>query len=246
MNPDVYARMAAMQEHHWWFRARREILAALIATLRLPPAARLLDLGAGTGANLAMLEAFGHVAAMEADPYARSFAAAATGLSVQPGTLPDDVPFAPGSFDLICLLDVLEHVENDAGALQRIETLLAPGGRVLVTVPAYGWLWSKHDETHQHHRRYTVARLRALAHGAGLRVVRDGYFNTLLFPLIALIRLLGRLTGRSSGDDERVPSPLVNRVLYTVFSMERHLIPTLGLPFGTSAFAVIARASDPR
>lgn len=231
-----------MQARHWWFVGRRRILSEIIAQLPLPPRAEILEIGCGTGGNLAMLAAFGQVRAMEYDQRACAMARELTGMEIATGGLPEPVPFPDGAFDLVCLLDVLEHIEDDRAALARAARLLKPDGRLLVTVPAYGWLWSGHDTAHHHVRRYTATSLRRCCQRAGLTVRRLGYCNTLLFPLIAAIRLAGRLAGRGGrqASDLHLPPAWLNRLLTAIFGLERHLARRCLLPWGTSVVAVLA------
>lgn len=242
MDADVFREMAAIQNRHWWFVARSRILASVIGKLSLPPSAKILEIGCGTGGNLAMLSKFGGLSAMEFDDNARAIAMKLGICPVAAGGLPEPVPFEDGKFDLVCLLDVLEHIGDDEEALSRAGRLLRPSGRLLVTVPAYAWLWSAHDEVHHHRRRYTAEMLRQRAQNANLIVGKLGYFNTLLFPVIALARMIEKLSGHASGSDATMPSPLLNRLLTWIFSLERHIVPRSAFPFGTSILAVLSRA----
>lgn len=240
MQPEVYREMAELQDRHWWFVARRRILAGVIERLALPPQADILEIGCGTGGNLAGLSRFGRLRAMEQDDVARVLAEELGVCAVVSGGLPEPVPFEDAGFDLVCLLDVLEHVEDDAAALCRAARLIKPGGRLLVTVPAYAWLWSGHDEAHHHHRRYTTQTLRCTAQRAGVQISRIGYFNSLLFPAIAAARLAIKLSGDGrEGSDAALPNPMLNALLTGVFGLERYVVPSALFPFGTSVMAVL-------
>ncbi len=239
MRPEIYKEMAQVQDRHWWFVARRRILDRVITALKLPGDAQILEIGCGPGGNLAMLQGHGQLQALETDPQARELAADLGICPVEAGALPEPLPFPSAAFDLVCLFDVLEHIENDSSALQAVAGLLKPGGRILITVPAYAWLWSAHDEAHHHQRRYTAPSLERVARAAGLVPRRLGYFNTLLFPLIAAIRSLRRLTGKSADSDAALPSPGLNRLLTAIFGFERHLLPLGTFPCGTSVLAVL-------
>ena len=144
MSPDAYMEMAEAEAEHWWFRGRRDILRSVLHRLTLPVNARVLEIGSGTGGNLTMLAEFGSVSGLEMDDTARALTARKTGgrFDIRAGRCPDDLPFDGQRFDLICFFDCLEHIADDVGALARMRTLLAPGGAILVTVPAYQWLCS--------------------------------------------------------------------------------------------------------
>lgn len=239
MDRAIYDRMAEIDGEHWWFAARRRIVAAAIdAHGGLTRPARILEVGCGTGSNLALLQRYGAVDAIEPDDGARALASRRGGIAVMGGLLPEGVPLEDGHYDLIVLLDVLEHIEDDHGTLAYLRTKLASGGRLLLTVPASPWMWSDHDVAHHHKRRYTADALRMVLGTGGFRIRHLSHFNTVLFPLIAGIRLLHKLTGRRGGDDDRMPSPPVNRMLGAMFAAERHLVTRASAPFGVSLLAI--------
>jgi SAM-dependent methyltransferase len=241
MERAVFERMAELDEQHWWFVARRRILASVIRRLVRPPSgARVLEVGCGTGHNLAMLGEFGKVDACELDAVARGLASDRLGRPVLEARLPDLSMFAEGSYDLIALLDVLEHVPDDRGSLEAIQRLLKPGGALVLTVPANPWMWSAHDAAHHHFRRYTTQQLADLFQNAGYQVQLLSFFNTLLFPLVAAARIVGKLLGRDSADDA-MPGTAVNTTLNAVFGLEAGLVGRLPMPFGVSLIAVLRR-----
>jgi len=241
MDRDVYKAMAAEEDTHWWFVGRRAVLRALIARRAAPPnGSRVLDMGCGSGGNLAMLSEFGTVEGIEYDADARALAAARGVGPVKAGALPGDLDVPDGAFRLIGLFDVLEHIEQDGAALQTLGRKLAPGGRLVISVPALPWLWSQHDVAHHHFRRYTRAGLASTIRTSGLTLEICGHFNTLLFPIALAQRGVQKLTGLGTAAAAQPARP-VNAGLAAIFAAERHLIGRVPLPIGLSLFAVAAR-----
>jgi len=224
---------------HWYFRGRLAVLLRVLEHVLPPSPCRLLEIGCGTGNVLQALGRFGEAVGVERDAELRAVGLAA-GLDVREGALPDDVPVADAWADAVLLLDVIEHLDDDQAGVRAARRTLRPGGVMVITVPAYSWLWSGHDVALGHRRRYTASTLRSLVAAAGLSLVHVGYFNTALFPAIMALRLAKRLVGGGSHDLHR-PLERVNRALERLFALERHVVLRPGLPFGTSVLAVARR-----
>lgn len=234
----VYQQMAELDDRHWWYRARRQIIADLIRREARPPKnAAILEIGCGTGHNLAMLAGFGHVAGLELDDEARELSEKRLGRKVLSSPLPELRDVADRHYDLIGAFDVIEHIDDDKAALASIAAKLKPGGKFVMTVPAHQWMWTAHDVVNHHKRRYSKSTLRQLVQGSPLKLERIGYFNSLLFPLAIAERATSKLRGKSEAD-VKLPSAVLNAALEKVFAAERYLVGRLPLPPGLSLFAV--------
>jgi SAM-dependent methyltransferase len=238
MDRSVYQHMAALDQRHWWYRARREVLAALIAREARPPAnAKILEIGCGTGHNLAMLGRFGKVEALELDEEARSLAEQRLGGKVMSAPLPELAGVRKAHYDIVGAFDVIEHIHDDKAALASIATRLKPGGKLVMTVPAHQWMWSAHDVANHHQRRYSKAALKRLIEDSPLKLEKIGYFNSLLFPLAVVERLASKARRKDTADLSLPPS-LINTMFEKAFAAERHLIGRLPFTPGLSLFAV--------
>ena len=241
MDRIVYDRMAAHDTTHWWYRARRDILSRYLTRYgNLPKHARILEIGCGTGHNLPMLGAFGHIDAIEIDPAARDIASARLGKPVGEAPLPELTGVDRAAYDLIAVLDVVEHIDDDVAALRAMAGCLKPGGKILITVPAHQWMWSAHDVVNHHHRRYSKKTLAAAIERAGLTHNGLRWFNSLLFPAAVAARIAGRLTGKDDSDDSPPAKPL-NAAFEKIFALERHLVGRIPLPPGLSIITLASR-----
>lgn len=235
--------MYEIEEEYWWYVARRtllvEILKNCLDRMRKPGTRRILDYGCGTGANLHQFSSVGNTYGVDVSPTALQYCRQrgltnlkqldAEGLSVPSN------PFKE-PFDLVTMLDVLEHVPDDSAALRRIRSWLQPDGMLVLTVPAYEFLWSGEDYVSEHKRRYTRSSLTALLDASGFKCIKASYFNTLLFPLQVVAILWKRLVDPRSmyrTNLEPIP-PALNAFLREVMGLEARLIPKVNLPFGGS------------
>jgi SAM-dependent methyltransferase len=228
------------EDRHWWYQGRRRVLERAIARLGLPPRARILDAGCGSGRNMVELAHHGVVTGVELSSTSVQLARERGAGEVLEGSVMD-MPFDDASFDLCLSLDVIEHLEDDLGALCELRRVTTPGGALLVTVPAYQWLWSGHDEVNHHHRRYNRRTLLAAAEGAGWRLESSAHFNSLLLPVAILLRAMERFrpsTTKSSLDLWVPPAPL-NWALRQPLNLEAAVIGRGGsIPAGLSLLAV--------
>lgn len=244
MKREVYNEMYANEDIHWWFVARRSIIQKVLDHyFRDKEQRKVLEVGCGSGGNLQMLKAYGNISAMELYDEARGLANSRNICHVKKGKLPNDIPFDNG-FDLICMLDVLEHIYDDLAALQSIRDKLNQKGKLLITVPAYKFLWSGHDVVNHHKRRYSKKQLTGLVSQSGLKVKYATYFNIFLFPVVAVVRILNNILGKNSGSDVNLTSMPVNNLLTNIFSSEKALLPKIFFPFGVSILLIAEQTED--
>jgi SAM-dependent methyltransferase len=240
MDRDYELQTHQAEDRHWWYRGRRVVLERVIEDLRLPARARILDAGCGSGRNMVDLVRHGGVTGIElSETSVRLARKRDVGEVIEGSVL--EMPFESDSFDLAASLDVIEHLEDDLGALGELRRVVAPGGSLLVTVPAYQWLWSGHDEINHHHRRYTRRSLQRIGEQAGWQQVRTTYFNSLLLPAAILLRVLDRFSRKTteSSLDLWVPPEPLNWLLERPLALEAAMIGRGGrIPAGLSLLAV--------
>jgi SAM-dependent methyltransferase len=236
MRADHYELDAALAESHWWWVARRKVIAHLMDRIAGPTTERnVLEVGCSTGSNLSMLQRYGTVQAMEMHAPAVAYGRRQfPDLRIHQAAIPTPLD---EHFDIVCLFDVLEHIADEAEALTWIDGHLGPGGLFFLTVPAYGFLWSRHDELAHHQRRYTRGSLVTLLRRS-FEVRYATYFNTHLFPAIAGVRIAQRAFGIRGGERDKAigGKGFVNALLQAIFAAERLWLPRMSLPFGVSIF----------
>jgi SAM-dependent methyltransferase len=240
MDRDYELQTHQAEDRHWWYRGRRKVIERVVEDLRLPARARILDAGCGSGRNMVELARHGTVTGVELADASVSLARERGAGEVIAGSVLE-MPFEAGSFDLAASLDVIEHLEDDLTALRELRRVVAPGGSLLVTVPAYQWLWSGHDEINHHFRRYTRRSLQRAGEEAGWQQVRTTYFNSLLLPAAILLRVLDRFSRKTteSSLDLWVPPAPLNWLLERPLAFEASLIGRGGrIPAGLSLLAV--------
>jgi SAM-dependent methyltransferase len=235
----------AVDEHHWWYRGRRRVIRAELDRLPLPSRVRVLDAGCGSGRTLVELADYGdEVSGIELNADAAELARGRGLGEVQVGRL-EELPWDDATFDLITCLDVIEHVPDDVAALVELRRVAQPGGWLLVTVPAYQALWSRHDEANHHYRRYSRPALRGAARSAGWQIERVSSFNSLLLAPAAAVRLAQRRLPRAQNgyaNDLDLGPAWLNDVLERPLALEANwLARGRTLPVGLSLLAVLRR-----
>jgi SAM-dependent methyltransferase len=231
-----------VEDDHWWYRGRRRVLSRVIDSLGLAPGVDILDAGCGSGRNMVELAPRGSVTGVELSNTSAAVARSRNVGEVVEGSV-EELPFPEDSFDFAVCLDVIEHLDDDLRTLRELRRVIGPGGRLLVTVPAYPSLWSSHDVVNHHRRRYTRASLLKAATDSGWHVSRTTNFNALLLPAAMAYRWWERLShrqlGERSSDLERTPRWL-NRVLRMPLFAEAVLIDRgATIPFGLSLLVVL-------
>jgi SAM-dependent methyltransferase len=229
----AYKEHFEVENRHWWFRGRWAVVEALLSCTDLPAFPRILDAGCGTGGYLHRYSRLGEASGVDPSPEAVRFCRKRGLESVQQAGL-ESLPFEDSSFDLVCATDVLEHIAAEQEALAELYRVAVAGGILLLTVPAYMWLWSAEDEHLHHQRRYTRPRLRRAVEQAGWEPLRSTYFNSILLPPIAFARRLPRRDGNGTAELERTPAWLDGPLSLPMRFEARLIRSGLRLPAGVS------------
>lgn len=240
MNTDVYTVEADVKDTHWWFAGRRRLFKRLIGGLQPNAAWLVLEVGAGTGANLRVLQDLGagRVVACDVSVDALRHAGCSATMTRADAT---HLPFRSGSVDLLLAADVIEHLDDDGAALREFARVLRPGGHLVLTVPAFPALWGPQDVVAHHRRRYRRAGLLSLLGDVDVRVATCFHFNYLLFAPIWVARKILLALDVEIASENVVNTAVLNRVLTTVFFADVDTAPLVRPPFGVSLCVVAAK-----
>jgi SAM-dependent methyltransferase len=238
----TYQIMYQLENNHWWFVGRRKILSsfieeALSGTSIKRGEASILDVGCGTGANLEMLAEFGKVEGIDISEEALSFCRARGLNRVKLGAA-EKLPYEDGSFDLVTALDVVEHLDDDVAGLKEIHRVLRKGGRAVLFVPAFMFLWGVQDDISHHRRRYTLPQLSKALDNAGFKIKRASYANITFFAPILFGRFLMRVTGLKPESENNINIGALNNLFGKLFGAESLWLKRWNLPLGVSALCI--------
>jgi len=246
MDSTEYDKMYLLEETNWWYSGRRGLILKAVAQLRKrfsDKSMRILDAGCGTGINLRYLQTYGDVYGLDISKEALEFSRI-RGLSPLICGSVDMLPLKSEYVDLVVALDVIEHIQDDVSAIRELNRVLRPGGCLIVTVPAFQFLWSNHDLAVHHKRRYTRSELRDLLRLRGFIVERATYWNFFLFLPVAAMRMLKRasLSQRNKQTDLVELPTNINRIMHGLLSVENCILGWFDLPFGVSIMCVCRKA----
>mgnify|MGYP001315865649 CR=1 FL=1 len=235
MDNITFSRQIKNQEKHWWFQARKKIIEQIISDINLKKKINILDFGAGSGVNLDMLKKHGLVDIHEQNKYARN---AIKKKQIKIKNLYSTLKIKKNFYDLILMADVIEHVKQPKQLLKNLKKFLKKDGRILITVPAYQFLFSKKDDALGHYRRYNKKSLKKVLHGFSIE--RISYFNTFLCIPIIIMTLLNKYLNRDYIKEvETTPNFILNKVCYIIFMSEKYFIKYFSFPFGISIYALV-------
>ncbi len=243
MEKDFYKTYFESEKNHWWFRVRRNIILSLIRKYEISKTAKIFDFGCGSGYTVGYLQKLGYDASgadVSVEAIKFGLSKGIRNLSIAKGI---EVSPPEGGFDLILALDVIEHLEDAPEAIKGLKSALKSGGRAIVTVPAYKWMWGVQDEVAHHFRRYTMSGLAdTVKRASNFTIIHKTYFNTFLFLPIVVVRMLSKwLNLKERESDFDINSRLINGLFYFIFNLETYFLKLLSFPFGVSILFVLKK-----
>ncbi len=247
MDIRAYKQMSEVEEFHWWHAGKRLIIGNLLKKFLNKKIVKALDIGCGTGFNLVWLQQFStDVCGLEFSDEAIKFAKRRSpSLSIFKSRFPEDN--ISDKFDLITMLDVLEHIDNEKDSIKKLNDLTKKDGLVVITIPAFNFLWSEHDSLLQHKRRYTIGKLKQIFKNSGLKIEFISYYNAILFLPILIYRLFKNLFNIKFGlADDFMPNKYLNKILGFIFYLESLALNFIKLPCGVSIICVLKKEEKHR
>ena len=242
MDKQFYRKFFEVQKKHWWFVSKKKIVLDFIDRyVSTNDNHKILDIGCGSGLMLNALEQIGDTYGMDMSDDAINFSKEIFRGTVKKGMLPDNIPYDEEYFSLVVALDVIEHVNDDRASLTAIRSHIAVGGQAVISVPACMFLWSEHDVLNEHKRRYTLEELKGKLIDAGFTIEKISYFNTFLFPLISLVRMIKNFLKRKGSSEIDLPHPFINFIVEKIFSLEKYFLRIMNFPIGVSVLAVVRK-----
>lgn len=231
MKKELYEFHKLEQEKNWWFKARKNIVTRTLNKHLSKNINKILEIGCGYGIMTNMLNNYGMVDGIE--PYADCYNYLKE--NVKGNFIKKNISDynTRKKYDVVALFDVLEHIKEESKTVSKINSLLKPKGKVILTVPAYMFLWSHHDDTNKHYRRYTKTSLKKLFEKNGFKIKKISYFNTILFPLAFVQKITQNKKSKTYN-----PNKILNSIFYTFFNIESSIIPNINLPFGVSLLLI--------
>jgi len=236
MKEKIYNMVYEVEGSHWWYRVRRQLVKDLISKYA-NKTTTILDIGCGPGLLLSELQNNGReIFGVDLSPIALEFCKK-RGLKNVSLADAGALPFSDNTFDVVLLLDMLEHVQDDSGVLREARRVLKSEGIVIIFVPCFNFLWTKNDEISHHYRRYTLPELTNKI-SSNFTILRKTYFNFFLFPLIYLVRQAAKIMPLRRRSDFDINNKLINYVLKNIFLLEIWLLKIISYPFGVSLLIV--------
>lgn len=239
MDKIIYLNMVEMERNHWWYKGRREIIGKIIQPF-LHSNMKILDAGCGAGGTMEYMSEYGSMLGVDISKemveHCRNIGLNALCESIH------CLPFQDHTFDLVLCLDVLEHLQDEKQVLEELNRVVKPGGILVFSVPAFSWLWGKHDELNDHYRRYNFGELKDVIERSNLRPERSTYFNFFLLPTVWVVRKVGKKIPRfaQKGTDFQFGSGVLNQLLFSILKLEQLLLQYCDLPIGVSQ-VIVAR-----
>ncbi len=242
MRDDEYKRIFESEDSFWWYVGIHSLIEDSLRKYLAKKNGNILDAGCGTGGNLMMLKRFAKAFGIDISPEALRFCSKSRGLTdLTQGTL-EQLPFRNDSFDAAISIDVLYHlwVRNDETALRELYRVLKPGGIIIIQSAAFEWLRGQHDEVVYTRKRFTRNEVCQKLSSAGFSVKFASYRNTLLFPIVFIVRVFKK-KGEASSSDVSMPSPFINSILRFIMKTENVLLRFVRFPIGSSVYAIATK-----